>query len=1084
MRKLLIGFCFLLCSLYGNAASPLLSMSQDTAALNIEAVTEPFEWMFFSHDWKQSVRMNKKSLAVESFKNTKTSSVLQGDWLVLPGKSFKFTSSLQMESSGIYNYSASFKSEQAVLTGSLGMLLEIPLAAASAVEADSVIVPLSDNGEKLLVYEAAKLNSLKFQADKVFITLKGDFGVRIQDQRRYGKNAYELRIFPSPCKGEICNSDLNISIKLETISSLPLDLRGAANMGFIDETALDAKGGWTDQGADYDLRSMEPGRTLFAGINYDIINPVENGARSCIVVADSLFRRFPDYGKIRVPDSDSASWLYLLHSSAWTPKWKEPVGSVKIDYADGSTEEIKVISGEDCGNWWHPSPLANGRLVWTGEIKDGVVGLYSSAFKLSGKNPVQISFIPAERSVWMIVAASLANNRVSQELSEPYLIKEGASWIRTDLPADIVKGSVLDFSASLDAPAGKYGRIINRDGHFSFESKPESRIRFLGVNICNENCFMSREETDRMVQRFVKLGYNSVRLHHIDRRLLDPKADNTYTFDPVKLDQLQYLFAKCKEAGLYICIDLYSMRPIKPGDGIVECSSANSHEIKLLLPLSPSAMAHWKRYALKIMSIKNPYTGMSMAEDPALYSLNLVNEAALPANWNQYPKLMPLVQKRYAEYLQEKGIYSDELLMQRGTEFTQFLIEKEAQALDEMISFVKKDIAFRGLLTNYNFNEYYFYLPLRNKLDFVDNHAYQDHPNYPKQAWKLPASFSQKASLDSWCSVPLRLAASREFGKPYTLTEMSFCNPNRFRAECGPVFGALSALQDYDGYYRFSHGPNHDNEVPTYFNIDKDALAQISEKIIFFLFGRGDIQPAKDAIAFTWTPEMIKSLPSLNASFSENCARLALFGRTGTLPAGDIQKGISPLPIEPEWEAHIPQSWKGALDAVKSSSRIQSSTGEIEYDPAARSISAVSLKSEAFTIQSGAISGRVVSVKSADSFQTISVHSLDGLPIDKSSSILIFHLSNLAAEGMAFHDKSMTLLENWGKLPLLVRAAKADIAIKNSVADKMKVYRINIDGTRRNELFSVHSDSSINFTVDTGSDKANGACMIYHISKD
>lgn len=62
----------------------------------------------------------------------------------------------------------------------------------------------------------------------------------------------------------------------------------------------------------------------------------------------------------------------------------------------------------------------------------------------------------------------------------------------------------------------------------------------------------------------------------------------------------------------------------------------------------------------KAVTLCNPYTGLNLTDDPALYSLNLVNEAALPASWNRYPALIPVVESCYAEHLRENGAYTPE----------------------------------------------------------------------------------------------------------------------------------------------------------------------------------------------------------------------------------------------------------------------------------------------------------------------------------------------------------------------------------------------------------------------------------------
>ena len=61
-------------------------------------------------------------------------------------------------------------------------------------------------------------------------------------------------------------------------------------------------------------------------------------------------------------------------------------------------------------------------------------------------------------------------------------------------------------------------------------------------------------------------------------------------------------------------------------------------------------MANWKEFARRLLTHRNPYTGLTYAEDPALYSLNLVNENPLVSIWNRIPQLVPLFEERYVEF--------------------------------------------------------------------------------------------------------------------------------------------------------------------------------------------------------------------------------------------------------------------------------------------------------------------------------------------------------------------------------------------------------------------------------------------------
>ncbi len=162
-----------------------------------------------------------------------------------------------------------------------------------------------------------------------------------------------------------------------------ISLKNAANMAFADEIARDRKGGWTDQGAVNDLSPFPVGRRIFGGVPFQIIDPAENGGRSCVVVSGN--RTLPFQPRSRsIEIGGRVKRLLFLHSGAWIAPDGGQVGEYEVRYASGKTWSIPVVEGVNITDWWGPSKkLKSAMCGWSGMNKSGVVG----AFLYSWDNP-------------------------------------------------------------------------------------------------------------------------------------------------------------------------------------------------------------------------------------------------------------------------------------------------------------------------------------------------------------------------------------------------------------------------------------------------------------------------------------------------------------------------------------------------------------------------------------------------------------------------------------------------------------------------------------------------------------------------
>ncbi len=158
-------------------------------------------------------------------------------------------------------------------------------------------------------------------------------------------------------------------------------------------------------------------------------------------------------------------------------------------------------------------------------------------------------------------------------------------------------------------------------------SRPNQPVRFYGCNLCFSAHYITHEQADRLAKRLRMLGYNAVRFHHYESELVDRSGGSSVQLNPQKLDQLDYLFAALKKQGIYITTDLYVSRPVLaaevwPG----ETGDVGMDEFKMAVPVNERAFANFRAFSEALLGHRNPYTGVTWAEDPALAWLSLINE--------------------------------------------------------------------------------------------------------------------------------------------------------------------------------------------------------------------------------------------------------------------------------------------------------------------------------------------------------------------------------------------------------------------------------------------------------------------------
>jgi hypothetical protein len=192
---------------------------------------------------------------------------------------------------------------------------------------------------------------------------------------------------------------------------------------------------------------------------------------------------------------------------------------------------------------------------------------------------------------------------------------------------------------------------IAETGRFAINGEP---VRFLGVNLSADGNFPPKAKAPFIAGRLRSLGFNLVRLHHLDNSwspgsLFEPGQDTRH-LNPNTLDRLDYLLAQLKANGIHANVNLHVSRTFNKMDGVADADSIWLFGKGVNL-FDPQLIALQKEYAQQLLTHVNPYTGLRLVDDPVMAMVEITNENLLYGMW-RYGLLEPysrggvLIQRR------------------------------------------------------------------------------------------------------------------------------------------------------------------------------------------------------------------------------------------------------------------------------------------------------------------------------------------------------------------------------------------------------------------------------------------------------
>lgn len=392
-------------------------------------------------------------------------------------------------------------------------------------------------------------------------------------------------------------------------------------------------------------------------------------------------------------------------------------------------------------------------------------------------------------------------------------------------------------------------------------------------------------------------------------------------------------------------------------------------------------------------------------------------------------------------------------------DFLDFLYDLERDYWLGLFAYLKDELGVAALVSGTQLS--YSPVSIQSQLDYIDAHAYWQHPRFPNRPWDPEDWYVVNAAMvNAPGGTLVDLAARRVAGLPFTVSEYNHPAPLQYAAEGLPMLASMAGLQGWNGIYSFtwSHNTEFEPDALTgFFDIKSDPGKLVHHPACAALFVRGDMPRAQQTVAVPITPAAERaqlhatggdpwSLQATEFGLSTATALRHAIGLSLEESAGERTESSPAAPADQESAAthfasdHAALTWKSdAKDRglfLVDTPRTKLVTGFVDGD----------------LLQLGDVTLRIAPGKLG--WATLSMTCLDGSGFDAPGRVLIAATGAQQNTGWTLQDLGqhrVTLGRNWGEGPVLCEGISATIALPVA-ANRVALFPLDTAGNRRDAV--------------------------------
>ena len=615
----------------------------------------------------------------------------------------------------------------------------------------------------------------------------------------------------------------------------------------------------------------------------------------------------------------------------------------------------------------------------------------------------------------------------------------------------------LSFLNAGGKPAGRHGPVrADKDRLVFADGTP---ARFWGTNVAAFALFGTRHgDVPEQARRLASLGYNLVRLHHMDSPWVGNNIFGSYktlsdtqALDDSAVERLDWWIKCLKDEGIYVWLDLHVQRAFKQGDridGFDEIRKGKDiADLKGFNYVNQSIEQAMLRFDEQYLTHRNAYTGVAYKDEAAVVGLLLTNENDLTQHFGNAllpARNVPLHSQRYMEaaaaFAKANDLSADQVWRSWEPGPSKlFLNDLEHRFDQRMIDGLRRIGVASPIATTSSWgNDSLVSLPALTTGNLVDVHTYGRYGTLEKNPLLHP-------NLVDW------IGGAHVVGLPLSVSEW---NDESFPAadrHVLPLYVAATAShQGWDALMQFAYAqdPTSYNRV-TNWNSYNDPSLMAMLPAAALLYRERHVAEATstyvldlDEDAFFGQVVSPSNSPALRTALELGKVLVAM-PQTKALPW--LQRRPPPagaIVIRDPARSMLPAD---ATQAI-------SDTGELQrnWDDGVFTIATPCTRAALGWIGGKAITLRDVEINLVTRNASVAVQSLDGVPVGASTNLLV-----------SIGTRSQPRAGN--KAPFLVEPAAGTVSIRGPSG--LKVSAID-DSGRSAERAAVYRDGHYVITLD------------------